>query len=211
MAFITYLIKELYMTRKKIFVCLVSMLILLLAIIVVCNVIVNVNASGKTYNTIDDVPHCNIAVLLGTGPTSRYSKGPNMFYWNRIYASAYLYKKEKFDTLIISGTKRPGYNEPLIMKRDLMKEDIPSNIIVLDENGSNTYLSMANLKTIYKEDSAIIISQKWHNQRAIYIADHIGINAIGYNAEDSNTLTAQITHFRELLARVKLFLTIMVN
>lgn len=198
------------MMRRRIIVGFAILMIVFATIIVVCNIIVNSNASGRTYDSIGDISHHNVALLLGPGPTSRYSKGPNMFYWNRIHATAYLYKKKKFDILIISGTKRPGYNEPLMMKKDLMKEGIPSNIIVLDENGSNTYLSMTNLKAIYNEDSAIVISQKWHNQRALYIADHIGINAIGYNAEDSNTLTAHITHFRELLARVKVFFTIMV-
>lgn len=198
------------MMRKRITLGLSLLLIAIAATIVACNVIVNVNASGRTFSSADDIPHRNIAVLLGTGPTSRYSKGPNMFYWNRIHAAAFLYRKEKFDTLIISGTTRPGYNEPLIMKTDLVRQGVPSNIIILDGNGSNTYLSMANLKTVYKRKSAIVISQKWHNQRAIYIADHIGVNAVGYNSEDSNALTAHITHLRELLARVKLFFTIMV-
>lgn len=64
-------------------------------------------------------------------------------------------------------------------------------------------------KNFFNQDSVIVISQKWHNQRGIYLADNIGINAIGYNAADVNTRAAHITHAREILARVKLELSLL--
>lgn len=200
------------MKRKKrnifAFCVVMTTMMAMVLVIVICNIVVNRNAEHRTFSSADSIPYRNIAVLLGTGPNSRYSKGPNMFYWNRLHAISELYKKRKFNTLIISGTKRPGYDEPTIMKKDLVKEGIPDSIIFLDGKGYNTLLSIENAKRIYKQDSIIVVSQKWHNQRAIYIADHIGINAIGYNAPDVNTITAHITHLRELLARVKLIIYI---
>ena len=75
----------------------------------------------------------------------------------------------------------------------------------MDGSGHRTFLSMRNIQEEYHADSIIIISQKWHNQRSIYLADHLGIYAVGYNAEDVHDFFAQLTHIRELLARVKLF------
>jgi len=64
---------------------------------------------------------------------------------------------------------------------------------------------VVNLKEKYHIDSVIVISQKWHNERTIYLARHIGIYAVGYNADDVYNPLAQLTHIRELLARVKMF------
>lgn len=60
-------------------------------------------------------------------------------------------------------------------------------------------------KPEYHIDSNIVISREWHNERTIYLAKHNGIHAVGYNAEDVDNPLAQLTHIRELLARVKMF------
>lgn len=193
---------------KKIILTLSVVALLVIIVTLSCNVAVNSNSAGRTFDAASEVPARKTAILLGTGPYSWYTKGPNMFYWNRIDATAELYRMGKFKALIISGTKRAGYDEPSIIKSDLIKAVIPDSVMILDGQGYNTKLSMENAKTIYNQDSVIVISQKWHNQRGIYIADHIGISAVGYNAADVNTMAAHITHAREILARVKLVLTV---
>jgi SanA protein len=91
------------------------------------------------------------------------------------------------------------------MKRDLTKRGVPDSIIRLDGEGNRTYASVVNIKNVYHEDSVIVISQKWHNQRFIYIGDRLGLYAVGMNAEDFQDPLARLTHVRELLARVKMF------
>lgn len=189
--------------RRKLCIILVIALACVVLLIAACNVIVNSNANHRTYDSADAAPTYPTALLLGTGPNNRFSNGVNMFYVNRLRATVELFRKGKFQRLIISGTKRPGYDEPLIIKTDLVRMGLPDSVMVLDRRGSNTLCSIQNARDVYHQSSLIIISQKWHCQRALYMADHLGIRAVGFNAADVQTYTAHLTHLRELLARVK--------
>ena len=155
---------------------------------------------------INDVPTMQTALLLGTNPKARDGKRPSAFYMARINATAELYKHGKFKHLIISGDKREGYDEPQTMRQDLMKRGVPDSIITMDGQGYRTLLSMRNIKQHFGVNDMIIISQKWHNERSIFLADKMNIKAIGYNADDVRHSKAVWTHIRELLARVKLFI-----
>ena len=191
--------------KRKVIYTVTALLVIVVAIIAACNIIVNNNAKGRVFDNPAEVPAMKTAILLGTSPKSRYSEGPNLFFQARINAAVELYKNHKYKQLIISGEKRKGYDEPSAMKKNLIVRGIPANIIHMDGSGHCTFLSMRNIQEEYHADSIIIISQKWHNQRSIYLADHLGIYAVGYNAEDVHDFFAQLTHIRELLARVKLF------
>lgn len=197
--------------KHRIIYTLLTVIVLLIAVIAACNIIVNANARGRTYDIADSVPPRNTALLLGTNPKSRYSKGPNLFYWARIHSTIDLYRKGKFRKLIISGAKSPGYDEPTTMKSDLVRMGLPADIMTLDDDGHRTLLSMKNVRDHFHADSMIIISQKWHNERSVFLADRMGMHVVGYNAGDINNPIAQITHVRELLARVKLFMDIYVT
>lgn len=183
----------------------VMIVAILLLPVVICNIVVDYTTSDDSFDDAASVPRCEYAMLLGTGPTRRFGKGPNQFYVNRITATVRLYRAQKFRRLIISGECHPGYDETKMMSADLGKQGIPDSIISRDQKGHRTNSSVVNLKTKYHVDSVIVISQKWHNERTIYLAWHIGIHAVGYNAEDVNNPLAQLTHIRELLARVKMF------
>ena len=124
----------------------------------------------------------------------------------RIKATAELYKHGKFKQLIISGDKREGYDEPQTMRHDLIERGVPDSIITMDGQGYRTLLSMRNIKQHFRVNDMIIISQKWHNERSIFLADKMNIKAVGYNADDVRHPRAIWTHIRELLARVKLFI-----
>jgi len=195
------------MTKKqRRFLISVGVIVLILLIpVIICNVVVDCTTSDDTFDDAASVPRCEYAMLLGTGPTRRFGKGPNQFYVNRITATVRLYRARKFRRLIISGESHPGYDETKMMSADLERNGVPDSIIIRDRKGHQTNASVANLKTKYNVDSVIVISQKWHNERTIYLARHIGIHAVGYNAEDVNNPLAQLTHIRELLARVKMF------
>lgn len=194
--------------RRKILFISIGLTLLLTVLVGVCNIIVNSNACGRTFDNADDIPPQYTALLLGTSPTSRLNHRPNFFYKARIEATANLYRKGKFKRLIISGDKCAGYDEPAMMTNDLVSLGVPREIISTDGSGQRTLLSLKNIRHEFNIDSTIIISQKWHNERSIYLADKMGIHAIGYNAKDARNSRTFITHVREKLARVKIFIDI---
>lgn len=193
-----------------------GVIITMLIVIITCYMIIGYNASGKTYDTVDNIPHREVGLLLGTSPRTPQD-APNFYYINRITATANLYKAGKIDKIIASGgdySSRPGggYNELVAMRDSLMEHGIPDSVIILDYDGTRTLNSIVKVKEVYDEDCITIISQKYHNERAIYLATQQGIDAIGYNAKPSHIVTKRIKNEgREFLARVKLFIDMLVD
>lgn len=188
--------------KQKIGLGALSLTVAAATIVAGCNLWVNLSASGRVYDDADAVPSRAVAVVLGTSPVSRYG-GPNLFYRARIRAAAELYVKRKFNRVIISGARRPGYDETALMRRDLRAQGIPDSIIMADGEGDRTLLSMKNMRQRFRLDGFIVISQRWHNQRAIFMARRLGLDVVGYDADDVHDRLAKLTHLREMLARVK--------
>lgn len=171
----------------------------------VCNAVIANSAKGKLYNSTATIPYNKVGLLLGT--SKFVNKHVNPFYSYRIQAAAALIKDHKIKYLIISGDNgSKNYNEPERMREDLITDGIDSTIIYLDYAGFRTFDSIKRLKEIFGQDSVTIISQQFHNERAIYIASKEGINAIGFNATDVSASLGFRTMLREKLARVKVFL-----
>ena len=197
--------------RRQILYSSIAILVILAIIVALCNISVDRNAEGRTFSNINDVPTMQTALLLGTNPKTRDDKRPSSFYLARINATAELYKHGKFRQLIISGDRREGYDEPQTMRHDLIERGVPDSIIMMDGQGYRTLLSLRNSKQYFGVHDMIIISQKWHNERSIFLADKMNIKAVGYNADDVRHPRAIWTHIRELLARVKLFIDLYVT
>jgi len=173
-----------------------------------CNNSIEQSAIGKLYSNIDSIPYNKTGLLLGT---SKYLPGNyvNPYYDHRIQAAVKLIKAGKIKYLIISGDNATRYyNEPEMMRRDVERAGIDSAVIYLDYAGFRTYDSMIRLKEIFGQDSVTVISQQFHNERAIYISTREGIAAIGFNARDidNNQSLGFRVQLREKLARVKVFL-----
>lgn len=180
--------------------------VLVFAVIVCANYAVRHTAKAFIYQNIDSIPQNKAGLLLGTSKLLR-SGLPNQYFQNRIQATVDLYKANKIEVVVISGdNSREGYNEPEDMKSELMLRGIPEDKIYLDYAGFRTLDSVIRMEKIFGQKSFTIISQKFHNQRAIYIAHAKGLQAVGYNAEDVNAYSGFKTQLREKFARVKLFL-----
>lgn len=180
--------------------------ILIFAVIVCANYAVRHTAKAFIYQNIDSIPQNKAGLLLGTSKLLR-SGLPNQYFQNRVQATVDLYKAGKIEVVVISGdNSRKGYNEPEDMKSELMLRGIPEDKIYLDYAGFRTLDSVVRMEKIFGQKSFTIISQKFHNQRAIYIAYAKGLQAVGYNAEDVNAYSGFKTQLREKFARVKLFL-----
>lgn len=195
------------MSKKRIAVySLIFLPLAMTGVVYLCNRSVEKASRGKLYSDTQTIPFNKVGLLLGT---SKYlSNGRiNPYYRFRIDAAAELIEGGKIKYLIISGDNgRIDYNEPEQMRKDLMAAGIDSSIIYLDYAGFRTFDSMIRLKEIFSQTSVTIISQPFHNQRAIYIASKEGINAIGFNAKDLSGNLGFKVQAREKLARVKMFL-----
>jgi SanA protein len=196
------------MSRKKIIRLLLLVLLPVLFIITACNIIISRYARDKLYNDVNSIPENKCGLMLGT---SKYiSKGkPNPYFTARVQAAAALYRAGKIRYLIISGDNRHvSYNEPREMRRALVAEGIPDSILYSDYAGFRTFDSMVRAKEIFGQTRITIITQPFHNMRAVFIAKHFGIEAIGFNAADVSTARGLKTQFREVFARTKVFLDI---
>jgi SanA protein len=191
---------------KRIFIFLLAFILFGVVAIYFCNKIIVADAKSKLYDDTRVIPFNRVGLLLGTS-NSIANGSANPFYVYRIRAAVELIQAQKIKYLIISGDNgRTEYNEPESMRNDLIKSGIDSSILFLDYAGFRTFDSIKRLKEIFGQDSVTIISQKFHNERAIFIADHEGISAIGYNARNVGTKEGLRTQIREKLARVKVFI-----
>lgn len=194
---------------------LITLMLLMSVAIICCYVAVSVNANGKAYDRIENIPINHTGLLLGTSPVTPQGEH-NYYFDNRIKAMSDLYKKGSIKQIIASGGdysyRENGYNELIAMRDSLGAHGVPDSIILLDYQGTRTFNSIVNAKDIYGIDSLIIISQKYHNERAIWLAEYYGIHAIAYNAPMPDIINKNIKNIsREFLARVKMFLDLVIN
>lgn len=178
-------------------------------IIALCNQAVIQFSKGKIYDNVKEIPYKEVGLLLGTSPTT-VNGGTNIYYTYRIDAAVKLYKAKKISRILISGDgKDKSYDEPKYMRRDLIKRGIPAHKITLDKKGLRTYDSVINAKETFGLSNFTVISQRFQNERAIYLAGHNDIDAIGYNAKDAPNQkgkSAIKVKIREVFAKVKVFM-----
>ena len=190
---------------KKIIIILVVLMLFVTASVIICNVIINKTTKEQVYSDVNLIPHNKVGLILGT---SQYLKSghKNLYFVYRINAAVELYNAGKIDFFVVSGdNSRKDYNEPLDMKNELIAKGIPENKIYLDYAGFRTYDSVIRMNKVFGQNEFTIISQKFHNERAIYIANRLGLNAIGFNANDVAAYYGFKTNAREKFARVKVF------
>ena len=186
-------------------------LIIAVGSLVVPDYLVNRKTASLLYNDLEKIPHQRVGLVLGT---ARYTKNGlvNLYFKNRINAATKLYQAHKVDFLIVSGdNSRQDYDEPTAMQLALMEAGVPKEKIFLDYAGFRTNDSVIRAQKVFGQNQLVIISQKFHNQRALYIAKHYNIEAIGYNAADVYSAVAVKVALREKLARSKLLLDLLVN
>lgn len=185
--------------------------ILTITIIWISNRTIERATNSYVYNDLESIPCNKVGLLLGT---SKFLKSglPNHYFSNRIKATDDLYKSNKIEIVVISGdNSKKDYNEPLDMKNELVKKGISESKIYLDYAGFRTFDSVVRMEKIFGQRSFTVISQDFHNRRAIYLAKRLGLNTIGYNAEDVELYNGFKTKLREKFARVKVFVDLLIK
>ena len=197
--------------KKKLTLVFFVLFILTSVALIVCNNQINKFSEGFLYDDVNRVPYNKAGLILGT--SKFLSKGvSNPYFQNRIRAAVDLYNAEKIKYIIISGdNSHLSYNEPRDMKKELLSNNIPDSCIFPDYAGFRTFDSVIRCKEIFGQEKFTVISQRFHNERAIFIARHKNIEAIGFDAQDVDSYNGFQTNVRELFARVKVFIDIFVT
>ena len=170
---------------------------------------IDFTAKDDIYTDVKTVPHKKAALLLGTAKYIAKGK-KNYFYVYRIRAAVALWKAGKVDAFVVSGDNATKYyNETIRMENDLVKAGIPKKYISADYAGFRTLDSVVRAEAIFDLEDYIIVSQKFHLERALFIAKAKGQKVIGFAAKElEGTKAARKMRIREYLARVKAFLDV---
>ncbi len=206
---------------------LISLLLFLAIVVGLCNLWVDRHARGRLFVEVEKIPHREYGLLLGSPPQSRYSGRTNMFFVYRIQAAEQLYKAGKIDKILISGDDNSlyGANEVEAMRDSLVLRGVPANVMILDGKGLRTLDSVVRMCRDYNVRSCTIISQRFHNERALFLADYMdwrhALNreekwpfdeeTMGFDAKAPVSKWSMITYVREVFARVKVFVDLIIK
>ena len=162
------------------------------------------NAAARLYYLVDETPECQVGLVLGT---SKYAEGNvNRYYRARIEAAAELYHAGRVRAILVSGdASTKYYDETTTMQRDLIELGVPEDFIMLDYAGVRTLDSVFRAKQVFGLDRVIVVSQQFHCERALYLADAVDLAATGFCAEVSPYAGSLLLRGRETLARAMAF------
>ena len=166
---------------------------------------------AQLYDSVEAIPSNKVGIVLGTAKYVR-SGQLNLYYSYRINAAVELYKSGKIKFILISGDNSTRfYDEPSTFKKDLIKRGVPEEHIFLDYAGFSTLDSIIRAKKVFGQSKFTIISQAFHNERAVFIANFKEIDAVAYNAKSIPFKYGLYVKTREKLARVKMLFDLMLN
>jgi len=189
------------------------MLILTLFLVLLvfgANIWVIKSTEDKVFSDYNQLPANEVGLVLGT--SSKLTDGsPNPFFETRIKTAAVLYKEKKVTHFILSGDNRTRYyNEPMEMKKALVKLGVPDSAITLDYAGLRTLDSVVRSKEIFGQNHLTIITQPFHCYRAIFISNYYEIDAVAVVFAEPSQEGAFNVYFREYFARAKAILDLYV-
>jgi len=185
---------------KRLIVSFISIFVLMLGIAIGLDRWISWKTQDYIYDEVQELPHRQVGVVLGTA--KYYRTGViNQYYLYRIQGAINAYNSGKVKYLLLSGDNAlQSYNEPMTMRRDLMAAGIPSSDIVLDYAGFRTLDSIVRTRKVFDTNDFLIITQRFHCERALFIALHMGIQAQCFAVPSpKDMLTVRV---REIFARL---------
>ncbi len=171
------------------------------AFLLCCNLFVAHRSEGRIYTQLNALPDRHIGLVLGTSPRGADGR-PNLHFESRMDAAAQLFHARKVRHLLVSGDNRLiTYNEPTAMKAALIQRGVPAGAITCDFAGLRTLDSIVRADRIFGAREITVITQGYHQARALAIAHHHGMDAIGFASGDIPRRHSIRTELREVLAR----------
>jgi SanA protein len=192
----------LFFTFRRILKYFLFLAILSVLFVYISNRWITNSTSKQIYSSVEKIPANKVGLVLGARPG-------NMFYTRRIEAAAELFKAGKISYIIVSGDNHTKeYDEGTAMLNDLIKAGVPDSCISIDYAGFRTLDSVERCSKVFGQKKFTIISQEFHNQRALFIANKKGYECIAFNAQNVSKKYSTSTNIREYFARAKCVLDI---
>jgi SanA protein len=186
-------------------------IILLLLLLSIPRLITGLYAANRIYET-NDSPGKRVAIVFGAG--LRRDGTPTAILRDRVETAANLYTSGKVEKILMSGDNRfDDYNEPEAMRQYALSLGIPAQAIALDYAGRRTYDTCYRAKAIFEVESALLVSQKFHLPRSLFLCNTLGLESDGVEANQRGyrRISLLIWNFREYLATIGAFLDIYVS
>lgn len=180
---------------------------LLIALMAICYDGIKKRAEPFLYSNISALPDVRTVLVLGTAKLAPKG-GLNLYYKYRIAAAVKLYQQRPAIEFIVSGARLPDEDQPLEMKASMIAQGIPEEKIIMDPEGFRTFDSVWHCRHRFRVRRAIVISQQFHNERAIFLGQFMDIQLYGFNAQSVGGKSGIKIIMREWLARQKCLLDV---
>lgn len=182
-------------------------IILIIMILIVFSINLYVKQSTKKQiienNDYSGLKDIDCIIILGAGI---WGDKPSPMLEDRLLEGISLYENNVSSKIIMSGDHgKEDYDEVNIMKNFAIEKGVPSENIFMDHAGFSSYESIYRAKEIFKAKKVVIVTQKYHLYRALYIANKLGLDAYGVGADPRQYVRAMYRELREILARNKDF------
>jgi len=184
---------------------LVAVVIIFLVLVLIINTYVKTSTQAQilTNETYTKLENIDCIIVLGAGI---WGDKPSPMLEDRLLEAIKLYNNKVSSKIIMSGDHgRKEYDEVNIMKNFAIENGIQSEHIFMDHAGFSTYESLYRAKEVFEAKKVVIVTQKYHLYRALYIANQLGIEAYGVNSDPRRYVGEAYRELREILARNKDF------
>ena len=179
-------------------------------VILIVNWRVNGIGKPKIHRDIVQIPAKYTAIVLGASVYANGNLSPILK--DRVDSALELYTAGKVERFLLSGDHgQDNYDEVNSMKDYLNSKGVPDENIFLDHAGFDTYDSMYRANYIFKVENAIVVTQNFHLPRALYIADKLGLDYIGFSADKHKYQYIESLERRETIANMKAFWEILIG
>lgn len=187
---------------RKYIVAICLFLLIIACTLLIANGLIHQAAKDKLYHSTAEIPYHKTGLVLGCAKTLINGRR-NLYFQYRIDAAVKLFRAGKIDYILVSGDNSViDYDEPSDMKNELIRLGVPESRITCDYAGFRTLDSIIRAKEVFQQSDFTIISQKFHNKRAIFIANHHNLHVSAFNARDVSRMVGFKTKIREQLAKV---------
>lgn len=181
----------------------------ILMLSLVTNYLVRRATDKSVYIKVNEIPKAKVALIFGAG--IRGNK-PSRYLKDRLDAGIKLYKTNKVNKILLSGDNgREEYDELTVMKLYCYENGVDTNKIYIDYAGFDSYSTMYRAKAIFKIDTAVLITQRYHLNRCLYIGKKLGIKVYGLSANRGIYKGYRYYAVREYLSVCKAVLDIFRN
>ncbi len=172
-----------------------------LAALIGVNLFVKSKTENLIYHSVNDVPREKVVIIFGAG--IRGNK-PSKYLKDRLDKGIDLYFSGKVDQILLSGDNgEDEHDELTVMKLYCREHSVDTTKIFLDYAGFDTYSTMYRAKHIFNIKSAILVSQEYHLNRAIYIGNKLGVKSVGLSADTGTYHNYNYVRFRECFSIFK--------